>query len=246
MPTAAQEQQILSTWGSVLPHPAFDYAYSWGSQSGDTSLSGSAALKQIFAAHNAESTAGSSTPTDPPSVLKATDVNGVSANVPLITSGTKDFSGTLAGTVHQSVSSGTDTVSASAKISSETLRFGSGSQEKMQFLGSQHVWAMGGSGSDTVTTGSGNDRIAAGTGTLDATGGQGADTFVFHAHSGLLNIHDFSPQQGDRIVVDKSLQGALTETSDGHGGVMLGFGTSGHGIDVLGQSSVPASSIHFV
>ena len=30
LPTAAQEQQILSTWGSVVPTPAFDYAYSWG------------------------------------------------------------------------------------------------------------------------------------------------------------------------------------------------------------------------
>ena len=30
LPTAAQEQAILSEWGSVLPNPAFDYAYSWG------------------------------------------------------------------------------------------------------------------------------------------------------------------------------------------------------------------------
>jgi hypothetical protein len=245
MPTATQEQQILSTWGPVLPNPTFDYAYSWGSQSGDSSLSGSTALQQVFAAHNA-----GSNPTPPPtessSVLTATDVNGVSAEVPLITSGTSNFTGPLAGTVHQSVSSGTDSISASAKISSETLQFGDGTQEKMQFLGSQPVSAVGGSGPDTVTTGSGNDQIAAGTGTLDATGGRGADTFVFHANSGLLNIHDFSPQQGDNIVVDKSLQGSLTEASDGHGGTMLGFGISGQGIDVLGHSSVPAGSIHFV
>jgi hypothetical protein len=53
MPTPAQEQQILSTWGSVLPHPAFDYAYSWGVQDGDTALSGDSALQQVFATHNA-------------------------------------------------------------------------------------------------------------------------------------------------------------------------------------------------
>jgi hypothetical protein len=35
LPTSAQEQQILSTWGSVIPTPAFDYAYSWGVQDGD-------------------------------------------------------------------------------------------------------------------------------------------------------------------------------------------------------------------
>ena len=51
-PSATQEQQILSTWGAALPHPAFDYAYSWGVQSGDIALSNSSALQQIFAAHN--------------------------------------------------------------------------------------------------------------------------------------------------------------------------------------------------
>src|SRR5579871_1422054 len=53
LPTASQEQQILSTWASVVPAPAFDMAYSWGTQSGDTSLADSAALQQVFAAHNA-------------------------------------------------------------------------------------------------------------------------------------------------------------------------------------------------
>ncbi len=52
LPSATQEQQILSTWGASLPHPAFDYAYSWGAQSGDTALSNSPALQQVFAAHN--------------------------------------------------------------------------------------------------------------------------------------------------------------------------------------------------
>ncbi len=55
LPSATQEQQILSTWGASLPHPAFDYAYSWGAQSGDTALSNSPALQQVFAAHNAAS-----------------------------------------------------------------------------------------------------------------------------------------------------------------------------------------------
>jgi hypothetical protein len=46
LPTAAQEQAILSEWGSVLPNPAFDYAYSWGTQDGDTALSQVPALQQ--------------------------------------------------------------------------------------------------------------------------------------------------------------------------------------------------------
>jgi hypothetical protein len=52
LPTAAQEQQILSTWGSVVPTPAFDYAYSWGVQVGDTAISNDTELQQVFAVHN--------------------------------------------------------------------------------------------------------------------------------------------------------------------------------------------------
>ena len=52
LPTPAEEQQLLSTWASVLPAPLFDYAYSWGQQNGDQSLSTSPGLQQIFAAHN--------------------------------------------------------------------------------------------------------------------------------------------------------------------------------------------------
>jgi hypothetical protein len=53
LPTAAQETLILNTWAGLVAAPAFDYAYSWGSQNGDTALSGSPALQQVFAAHNA-------------------------------------------------------------------------------------------------------------------------------------------------------------------------------------------------
>jgi hypothetical protein len=52
LPTVAEEQQILAAWAAVVPSPVFDYAYSWGSQNGDTALSQSAALQQVFAAHN--------------------------------------------------------------------------------------------------------------------------------------------------------------------------------------------------
>ena len=62
LPTAAQEDEILSTWGASVPNPVFDYAYSWGVQDGDTALSDDPALQAIFAAHNA----GSSSPPPPP------------------------------------------------------------------------------------------------------------------------------------------------------------------------------------
>ncbi|HEY1887316.1 MAG TPA: hypothetical protein VGG86_14930 [Roseiarcus sp.] len=62
LPTAAQEDEILSTWGSVIPDPAFDYAYSWGVQVGDTAISDDPALQTVFAAHNA----GGTPPPPPP------------------------------------------------------------------------------------------------------------------------------------------------------------------------------------
>ncbi|MDR3473756.1 MAG: hypothetical protein P4M09_19040, partial [Devosia sp.] len=62
MPTAAQEQQILAEWAKLVPTPVFDYAYSWGQQSGDTSLSMSTALQAVFAQHNAPGTTTTTTP----------------------------------------------------------------------------------------------------------------------------------------------------------------------------------------
>ncbi len=54
LPTAPQEQTILSTWGSLVPTPAFDYTYSWAVQNGDTALSTAPSdLQQVFAVHNA-------------------------------------------------------------------------------------------------------------------------------------------------------------------------------------------------
>ena len=61
MPTAAQEQQILAEWAKLVPTPVFDYAYSWGQQSGDTSLSMSTALQAVFAQQNAPAAAAATT-----------------------------------------------------------------------------------------------------------------------------------------------------------------------------------------
>lgn len=53
MPTPEQATRLLQEWAKVIPHPVFDYAYSWGSQRGDTALGlGSPALQQVFATHN--------------------------------------------------------------------------------------------------------------------------------------------------------------------------------------------------
>ena len=56
------------------------------------------------------------------------------------------------------------------------------------------------------------------------TGGGGKDAYVFPANSGLLTIEDFPTAKGDTLTVDKALQGAMQQTSDGQGGTMLTFG----------------------
>ena len=52
LPTSTQEQQILSTWASLVPNPVFDYAYSWGTQNSDQALESSTDLQAVFSAHN--------------------------------------------------------------------------------------------------------------------------------------------------------------------------------------------------
>ncbi|MER9165715.1 calcium-binding protein [Mesorhizobium sp. M0715] len=76
MPTTEQMQTMIDHWAALVPSPAFDYAYAWGSQNGDTALENSPALQAFFQQHNLQSTGGSAappasdpidTPTTPPS-----------------------------------------------------------------------------------------------------------------------------------------------------------------------------------
>ncbi len=53
MPSPADAIGLLDRWNALVPHPAFDYAYSWGAQRGDQSLAGDPGLREVFARHNA-------------------------------------------------------------------------------------------------------------------------------------------------------------------------------------------------
>ncbi|KRB29144.1 MULTISPECIES: calcium-binding protein [Mesorhizobium] len=59
LPSVTQEQTMLDHWSKLVPTPAFDYAYAWGSQQGDTALGNSPALQALFLQHN-QSDAGTS------------------------------------------------------------------------------------------------------------------------------------------------------------------------------------------
>ena len=115
---------------------------------------------------------------------------------------------------------------------------------QIAFVGASSVLLAGGSGQAIVAADAGSNEFIAGTGTLDVTGGGGRNAYVFHANSGLLKLEDFSLAKGDTLTVDKALQGALHQTSDGQGGTMLTFGTGAtHGVDIRGMATMPTTSI---
>jgi Ca2+-binding RTX toxin-like protein len=66
MPTASQEQTMMDHWASLDPSPAFDYAYAWGSQQGDTALGSDPALQALFLQHNLTTTPPPPSPPPPP------------------------------------------------------------------------------------------------------------------------------------------------------------------------------------
>ena len=115
MPTAAQEQQMLAHWAALIPNPAFDYAYAWGSQNGDQALESSQALQSVFLQHNTSSTSGSTTP--------VVDTSGSTTPVDT-TTGTTTQTGSTSGS---GTSGGTTTGSTSSSGSTTTVGSTSGS-----------------------------------------------------------------------------------------------------------------------
>ncbi|SNT56775.1 hypothetical protein SAMN05216374_5059 [Tardiphaga sp. OK246] len=118
MPTAAQEQQMLDHWASVVPNPAFDYAYAWGSQNGDVALENSQALQNVFLQHNT-STTTDSTPTGSTTPV---DTSSSNPTTPVDTS----HSGTSTDTTSSSDSSTTPTASQPTTTAPTTDTSGSG------------------------------------------------------------------------------------------------------------------------
>ncbi|MCP3382117.1 calcium-binding protein [Bradyrhizobium sp. CCGUVB4N] len=124
MPTAAQEQTMLAHWAAVVPNPAFDYAYAWGSQNGDTALESSSALQSVFLQHNTAtsttvggttgSTTGTTTGSSSGTTTTGTGSTGGTTTASGGTttgtsSGTTSGSGTTTGSTSGSSSSGSTT-----------------------------------------------------------------------------------------------------------------------------------------
>lgn len=142
------------------------------------------------------------------------------------------------GTVHV----GSDTfVLKSGNVVTATLGTG---VSTIGFVGPSALTLTSGSGQSTVTADTGNNKFTSGSGNLDVTGGGGTDAYVYHAGNGLLTLEDFSLPKGDTLTIDASLQGSMTQASDGHGGTLITFGSGPtHGVDIHTMTTMPASSI---
>ncbi|RWM05914.1 MAG: calcium-binding protein, partial [Mesorhizobium sp.] len=64
MPTTSQMQTMMDHWERLVPNPAFDMAYKWASQNGETSLGNTPAMQSFFLQHNTTTT--TPPPTTPP------------------------------------------------------------------------------------------------------------------------------------------------------------------------------------
>jgi hypothetical protein len=53
LPSTSAMQGLLAEWDRWIARPAFDYAYSWGTQRGDRALENAPELKALMSVHNA-------------------------------------------------------------------------------------------------------------------------------------------------------------------------------------------------
>ncbi|MER9419209.1 calcium-binding protein [Mesorhizobium sp. M0306] len=75
MPTPEQMQIMIDHWAALVPSPAFDYTYKWGTQNGDTALESSPELQAVFREHNLATTG-----TEPPPVDTSDTLYGTSGD----------------------------------------------------------------------------------------------------------------------------------------------------------------------
>ncbi|WP_245440969.1 hypothetical protein, partial [Mesorhizobium sanjuanii] len=80
MPTTDQLQTMMDHWEKLVPNPAFDFAYAWGEQEGDTALEHSPTLQAFFREHNL-SDAGTPTAPTTPTTPSSTDTGDSGSTV---------------------------------------------------------------------------------------------------------------------------------------------------------------------
>ncbi|OBP69450.1 calcium-binding protein, partial [Mesorhizobium loti] len=271
LPSVAQEQTMLDHWAKVAPSPAFDYAYAWGSQQGDTALGNSPALQALFLQHNQGTTSVPSTggTTPPTSTVPPTSSVPPTSTVP--SSSDHTFYGTggadaLHGTtgadtmvgggyndtyyvnnvgdkVVELAGGGNDTV-----LASVSYALSAGSEiEHLAIASKSDTTTMnlkGNEFSQTIDGNAGNNVINGGGGKDVLTGNGGHDYFFFNAALKTGNVDkitDFNVAQ-DKIVLDHSVFTGLQTGALPTSAFHEGRGAHSSGDHIIYNSSTGALS----
>ncbi len=189
MPSAAQEQAMLDHWSAHVPNPAFDYAYAWGSQNGDTALESSPELQSVFLQHNtasaplpADGTGAISTGSSGESAIPPTDPSGNA------TTGSNGGTHTAAGdgtTVDGGAATGSSSGSTSSGSTSATTDSGHHRQDHHHHQQQQSAATSATPSADStsaITTGSSGDTAPSAT---HSNGGTDAASNDAAVHSGV-------------------------------------------------------------
>lgn len=86
VPTVDQQKIMMDHWAELVPAPAFDYTYKWGTQNGDTALESSPELQAFFLEHNTSSTSSTLPETTEPTPPTAEPTSPTSEATPPPTS----------------------------------------------------------------------------------------------------------------------------------------------------------------
>jgi Ca2+-binding RTX toxin-like protein len=224
-PTANQLETMIERWDSLLPDPAFDYAFNWSQQGNSTPLSALPELQKVMLDHNTSS-GGTTSPPSTPTVPATPEIKGTDGNDTLNGTTGADVVKGLGGDDVLSGGGGDDVLSGGT--GNDKLTGGAG---KDAFVfdtvpNRSTDWNV-----DTITDFSvGNDIIRLENAIFTAVGAAGA------LASGAFYVGSAAHDASDRIMYNSST-GALTYDADGTGsGAALKLAQLTQGLSVTASS----------